>query len=161
MAEMSEFTCQALQIEQAATVFPLLREALPELDLKTWLRFARKALHRPAAGQCGIVVVHRQRRTFPCGVFVWRRERDLAQGDLLVAEHFIAVDVLDPEPVMAALVRELDVLAQRMGCAGIRTVLPGAGALADAGLRAAGHHVQGSTMWKPVSRKTAPNGKHD
>lgn len=149
---MSEFRCQALQPPQAATVFPLVREVLPGLDLKAWLRFARNAARRSQSAQSGIVVAYRDQRVFPCGMFTWRREADLAHGPLLVAEHFIAVDVLDPEPVMAALVEALDRLAVQLGCAAIRSVLPGEGALAGANLRAAGHRAQGATLLKKLPR---------
>jgi hypothetical protein len=159
---MSGFICHALQPEQAATVFPLVREALPGLDLKAWLRFARRLLQLQRSGQGGIVVAQRKPRTHPCGVFTWRREHDLTHGEVLVAEHFIAVDLLDPNPVMAVLVAELDLLAGRLGCTAIRTVVPGEGALAGTKLRAAGHRTQGATLWKTVSRADAmsPRCRH-
>lgn len=159
---MSGFICHALQSEQAATVFPLVREALPGLDLKTWLRFARRLLSQQRNGQGGIIVAHRRPRQHPCGVFTWRREHDLIHGDILVAEHLVAVDVLDPTPVMAVLVAELDLLANRLGCAAIRTVVPGEGALAGTRLRAAGHRAQGETLWKTVSTRfnVPPGSQH-
>lgn len=149
---MSEFKCEALQEAQAATVFPLVREVLPGLLLKDWLRFTRATLRRSTSAQAGIVVVHRGQRAFPSGMFTWRRISDPAHGTLLVAEHFVAVDVLDPEPLMAALVEELERLAKQLGCTAIRSVLPGEGALAGANLRAAGHSAQGATLLKKLEQ---------
>ncbi|ODU60136.1 MAG: hypothetical protein ABS99_03100 [Acetobacteraceae bacterium SCN 69-10] len=130
----------------------MIREALPGLDLKTWLRFAHRIAQPRRPGQSGIIVVHRRPRPLPCGVFTWRCEHDLVHGEILIAEHFVAVDLLDPAPVMAALVAELDLLARRLGCTAIRTVVPGQGALAITRLHAAGHRHEGEMLWKVVPK---------
>ena len=95
--------CEDLPPGQAGTVFPLLREAIPGLQLPSWLRFARRVTSPRRAGQSGIMVVRRAPRPMPCGLFLWRRDEDLTHGAVLVAEHLIAIDLLDTEPVMAAL----------------------------------------------------------
>ena len=100
--------CEELPADLAGTVFPLLREAIPGLLLPVWLRFARRASAPRRAGQAGIMVVRRAPRPMPCGLFIWRRDDDLEHGAVLVAEHLVAIDLLDPEPVTAALVQELE-----------------------------------------------------
>lgn len=142
--------CESLLPSAAGTVFPLLREAIPGLELQAWLRFARRATAPRRAGQSGIIVVRRAPRPMPCGLFIWRRDDDLEHGAVLVAEHLVAVDLLDPDPVMAALVRELEALAQRLGCGGIRTMVIRPDAPIAARLLAAGHASEGAAMWKSI-----------
>jgi hypothetical protein len=159
-------TCEELPALRAGTVFPLLREAIPGLDLQAWLRFARRispaprgGVRRPGpqrAGQSGIMIARRAPRPMPCGLFIWRRDEDLAHGAVLVAEHLVAVDLLDPEPVRAALVQELDALAQRLGCGGIRTMVIRADAPIAARLLAAGHASDGTAMFKALEPAAKP-----
>jgi hypothetical protein len=72
-----------------------------------------------------------------------------------VAEHFVAVDVLDPEAVMHALTGELDRLAKRLGCAAIRATVLRHDSIAESSLHAAGHRSDGATLWK-VLRDVEP-----
>ena len=148
--------CEDLAPASAGIVFPLLREAIPGLALDVWLRFARRITGPRRAGHSGIKVVRRMPRPMPCGLFIWRRDDDLKHGAVLVAEHLVAIDLLDPDPVMAALVGELEALAQHLGCGGIRTVVIKADAEIAARLLAAGHAKEGTAMWKPMD---APSGE--
>lgn len=150
MASMTGFTCQNLAPDQVYTVFPLVREVVPSLDLKAWNRIARKISNPKRADQAGIRVVLRSSRQMPCGLFLYRREIDLAHGPILVADHMIAVDVIDPESVMQALVADLEALAERLCCSAIRTMVFGQASLAASGLYAAGHRPEGATLWKPI-----------
>ena len=158
MASMSSFTCNNLMPDQVHTVYPLVREVVPSLDLKTWMRIAKRIANPRRADQAGIRVVLRSPRQLPCGLFLYRREYDLAHGPILMAEHIVAVDVLDPESVMSALVSELDALAERLGCSAIRTMVLGQATLAASGLYAAGHRPEGATLWKPIE-EAAPKRK--
>ena len=151
----SGLRCEELPPDSVGTVFPLLREAIPGLSLPVWLRFARRASGPGRAGQTGIMVVRRAPRPMPCGLFIWRRDDDLEHGAVLVAEHLVAIDLLDPEPVTAALVQELEALAKRLGCGGIRTVVIRPDAPIAASLLAAGHGKEGAAMWKPMAATAA------
>jgi len=155
-APLPGLRCEDLSPGQAGTVFPLLREAIPGLTLPAWLRFARRVAGPRRAGHSGIMVVRRSPRPMPCGLFIWRRDEDLEHGAVLVAEHLVAIDLLDPEPVMAALVAELEALAQRLGCGGIRTMMIRPDAPIAARLLAAGHAKEGAAMWKPVEGAGEP-----
>jgi len=95
-ASMTGFTTETIAAAQVRAVFPLLREAVPGLDLTTWLRFARSLL-RPRRARCGIVAVRRSARPLPCGLFLYHCETDLLHGLVLVADHFVAMDVLEPQ----------------------------------------------------------------
>src|SRR5919112_4437900 len=107
---MASFTITTLATDDIRAVFPLVREAVPGLELQAWLRFARPLTDPRRADQAGIVVARRTGRAFPCGLFCYRVDRDLECGQVLNAEYFVAVDLLDPEAVLTALVEELEAL---------------------------------------------------
>jgi hypothetical protein len=150
MASMSGFTSKNLSPDQVHTVYPLVREVIPTLDLKTWTRAAKRIANPKRMDQAGIRVVLRSPRQLPCGLFLYRREYDLVHGPILIAEHMVAIDVLDPQSVMSALVSELEILAERLGCSAVRTMVLGHASLATKGLCAAGHRPEGATLWKPI-----------
>jgi len=79
----------------------------------------------------------------------------LAHGAVLVAEHLVAIDLIDPDPVIAALVAELERLAQRLGCGGVRTMVIRPDAPIATRLLAAGHESKGAAMWKLVDGSPA------
>ncbi len=159
-ANPMNFRCENLTPDHVGTVFPLLREAIPGLSLQAWLRHAKRLAHPSRARQSGIIVVRRHPRPMPCGLFIYHRADDLTHGAVLVAEHLIAIDLLDAEPAMQVLVGELEALAQRLGCGGIRTIVIGADAPIAGQLHAAGHANAGAALWKPIEAEqgqgTAP-----
>ena len=148
MASMSGFTSRNLSPDQVHTVYPLVREAIPTLDLKTWTRAAKRIANAKRMDQVGIRVVFRSPRQLPCGLFLYRRDKDLGYGPILAAEYFVALDVLDPAPVVRALAEEMDALAQRLGCAAIRALVRRHSPAVDAGLREAGLVAEGAMLWK-------------
>jgi hypothetical protein len=127
---MADFTIDLLSRDQIRSVYPLIREAVVTIDLATWLRFARQLT---------------EGRMFPCGLFCYRVEDDLKLGKVLTADHFVAVDLLDPGAVLSALVGELDVLAKRLGCQAVRSLVHGGAPIVAGGLYAAGHRPEGAT----------------
>ena len=141
---MADLIIELLSRDRIRSVFPLVREAVATIDLATWLRFAWQLTAPRRVGQCGIVTVRRDGRTFPCGLFCYRVEHDLSLGKVLTADHFVAVDLLDPEAVLAALVGELDVLAERLGCGAVRSLVHGGAPTVAGGLYAAGHRPEGA-----------------
>jgi hypothetical protein len=147
---MSDITVQMLAPAQIRSVFPLIRQVVPTLDLTGWLRFARPLVkpRRPELG--GIVVAQRPPRPFLSGLFCYRQERDLAHGKTLIAEHFVALDLLDPEAIMAALLAELDILVNRFDCDAVRSVVHGSSPDIASHLAAAGHQPEASPLWKQM-----------
>ncbi len=79
----------------------------------------------PAGRDWAASVASRPPRPFPCALSGYREEQGLTRGKVLVAEHFVALDPLEPELVLAAPVNELDALAERFGCAAVRSVVHG------------------------------------
>ncbi len=160
---MADFTVESLRPDQIRAVYPLIREATPTVALPEWVRFARMLTGPRRAGSAGIVAARRAGRDFPCGLFCYRVEQDLECGKVLMAEHFVAVDLLDPAAVVAALVGELEGLGQRLGCSVVRSLVHCAEAELTGGLAAAGHSPDGQLLQKsllntpkPRQRRTRP-----
>jgi len=134
--------------DQIRTVYPLMREAVPGLDLRTWVSYARPVTNPRRAAREGIVAVRRVPRPLPCGLFLYRREHDLAHGIILATEYFVAMDLLDPAPVVQALANEMEALGKRLGCLSIRALVRQQSPAIEAGLQAAGLHTEGAMLWK-------------
>jgi hypothetical protein len=147
---MSTFAVENLRPDQIRAVYPLIREAMRATGLQTWIRFARQLMTPRRGGQAGIVAARRRGRDFPCGLFCYRVDNDLEHGRVLIAEHFVAIDVLGPDAVLSALVEELEALGKRLGCTAIRSVVHGGENSVAGGLAAAGHAPEGSLMLKPL-----------
>jgi len=156
---MADFIIEVLSRDQIRSVYPLVREAVPTLDLSAWLRFARQLTGARHKGQCGIVAARREGRTFPCGLFCYRVTDDLNLGRVLIADHFVAVDLLDPAAVLVALVEELDGLAKRLGCAAVRSLVHGGVPDVEDGLYAAGHRPEAASLLLKNLLET-PRGRH-
>jgi len=147
---MADITVQMLAPNQIRSVFPLIRQVVPTLDLPGWIRFARPLVNPRRAEIGGIVVAQRPSRAFPSGLFCYRQQRDLTHGKVLIAEHFVALDLLHPDAVLAALLVELDALGKRFGCNAVRSVLHGSAPDIAGRLTAAGHQPEASLLWKPM-----------
>ena len=153
---MSNVTTEILPPEHFRSAYPLIREALPSLDLQSWLRFARQTAAARKAGRAGIIAARRTGRTHPCGLFCYRVDHDLEQGRVLIAEHFVAVDLLEPEVVLAALVAELDALGRRLGCNAVRSLVHGTAPDVSGGLTDAGHTQAGTLLFKSLPAALPP-----
>ena len=147
---------ETLPPDQIRSAYPLIREAMPSLDLADWLRFARQTAGARKAGRAGIIAAWRAGRPFPCGLFCYRVDHDLTRGRVLMAEHFVAVDLLDAPAVLAALVAELDALGRRLGCNAVRSVVHGTAAEVSGGLARAGHTQAGTLLFKPLRTGDSP-----
>jgi hypothetical protein len=147
---MAAFTVTNLTPDEIRSVYPLIREAIPGLDLAAWLKFARQHTAARRSAHNGIMVARRAGRAFPCGLFCYRVDQDLERGRVLIAEHFVAVDLLDPQAVLAALVEELEALGKRLGCAAVRSIVHGGEGTVAGGLFAAGHAPEASLLGKSL-----------
>ncbi|HTW71226.1 MAG TPA: hypothetical protein VME47_15170, partial [Acetobacteraceae bacterium] len=156
---MSAFTVRTLAPDQILSVYPLIREAMPEVQLTAWTGYARRVTGR-RSHNAGIMAAWREGRSFPCGLFCYRVDKTLAQGRVLVAEYFVAVDLLDPKGVLAALVAELDALGNRLGCNAVRSVVHGGEQEIAGGLAAAGHAPEASLLLKALAADAALRPRH-
>jgi hypothetical protein len=148
------FSVEPLARGQIRAVYPLIREAIPGLGVAAWLRFAQTATNPRRKSNAGIIVARREGHDFPSGLFCYRVDPDPAHGKILVAEHFVAVDLLHPEDVLAALVDELDALGQRLGCKVVRSIVHHADV--EGGLAQAGHAMIGSILGKALTDHVGP-----
>lgn len=153
---MMSFIVEPLARDQIRAVYPLIREAIPGLGLTAWLRFAQSASGPRRSGQAGIIVARRKCHDFPSGLFCYRVDPDPALGKVLVAEHFVAVDLLHPEEVLAALVTELDALGERLGCKAVRSIVHREDV--EGGLAQAGHATIGSILGKALGDHSVTTG---
>ncbi len=151
---MAAFTVRTLVPDEIRSVYPLIREAMPAIDLAAWTEFARRLTGRRLSN-AGIMAAWRDGRSFPCGLFCYRVDKTLGQGKVLIAEYFVAVDLLDPKGVLDALVAELDALGQRLGCKAVRSVVHGGELEVAGGLAAAGHAPEASLLLKALADGTA------
>ncbi len=158
---MADFVLGELSREQIRAVYPLIREVVPTLDLASWVRFARQLTTPRRGGQSGIVVARREGRMFPCGLFCYQVGTDLERGKVLIADHFVAVDLLDPGAVLAALVDELDALAKRLGCQAVRSLVHSGRPDITDGLFAAGHRPEASLLLKTLLGAPSGGGFHE
>ena len=157
-----DFITEELTRQQIGSVYPLIREAVPTIDLPSWLRFAQQLTASRRGGQCGIIVVRRGGREFPSGLFCYRVEGDLQLGKVLIAEYFVAIDLLDSGAVLAALVEGLDALAKRLECGAVRSVVHGGASEIEDGLHAAGHRPEGALLLKRfLHASRGPRGFHE
>jgi hypothetical protein len=143
---------ERLRPEDIRTVYPLMREAAPSLSMPNWLNYARRLLRDAASPKKGILVARRRNLQHPSGAVCYRQERHIAYGDMLTAEHFIALDLLYPEDVLAALLAELDKIALLLGCSAIRSIVHGRRPETIDDLKSAGHHIDGVTLTKHVPK---------
>ena len=95
---MFRITVTPLAAAQIDSAYPLVREVAPDLTAAAWRRYARRAIGAAATGRAGILAARREGRPFPCGLVCYRKDEDLARGTVLVASHFVALDILDPHP---------------------------------------------------------------
>jgi hypothetical protein len=149
--QLGMLTVAPLTPDMFRTAYPLVRDAVPELDLTDWLRFARYAAS-PARRNQGILVAWRRRQPFPCGLCCWKNGRDLDHGQVLTAEHVIAVDILDPASLVDALLRELEVIAARLGCRALRSVVRPNSPVLSTRLLAGGHEPAARLFQKGLSK---------
>jgi hypothetical protein len=147
---MADIVVEPLTPDQIGPAYTLVFHTDPAIDFAAWKRLVRPMLRLAPSARQGVMIARRTGQRFPCGLVWYRRERDLGHGPVLWAEHFIAMDLLDPTPVVAALVKELEDLAQRLGCKVVRSVAHRRSTTVCAGLLAAGHQQGGVLFQKTV-----------
>jgi len=101
-------------LETAGQVYPLVRSLVPELELDSWLSFARRHIEGPETA--GIVGVRDERGYFH-GLFGYQVRHDVLTGPTLDVGLAMAVNLLDRTGAGAVLVRSIEALAVTLGCA--------------------------------------------
>jgi hypothetical protein len=154
---MHEFQVSRLVGGEARLVYPLIRESEPNVALDTWLSFARRT-GSPRARRTGIMVATRTGQRFPSGLFCYRCHEDLALGNVVTADYFVAIDILDPAPVVGAMVTALEKLGERMACHAVRSVVHRRADVLSDCLRISGHRVEATNFVKYLADVAAGIG---
>jgi hypothetical protein len=147
---MHKFHVHPLSGDDARSAYPLIREVEPELDLDSWLAFVRRVT-RPGADRMGIIVATRAGQRFPSGLFCYRCHDDLALGTVVTADYFVAVDILDPTPVVGAMVSELEVLGERLKCDAVCSIVHNRAETFGHCLRTSGHQMKAKRFVKRLA----------
>jgi hypothetical protein len=151
-AALAAVIVERLSRDRLPAAYPLMRQVAPALSLQRWMQYARKLAGGREPPRKGILVARRRGATYPSGAVCYHLERGMTHESILVAEHFIALDLLHPEVIHAALVAELESIAKMLGCTAVRSIVHGGGpALLDE-LRVAGHETEGVTLTKTIVR---------
>lgn len=110
------FTTFALGPDEIGVVFPLVHATAADIDLPRWRSFARRMIDaqaRPAYGAIGL----RNAAGYICGLLIYRAEHDLRHGAVLAVDLFAALDLLNEERPIRALMQVADAKARELNCA--------------------------------------------
>lgn len=149
--------------------FPLLQACDPTLSLETWTAFAAPLLsptpkaEQPGRGEPpehGILSVENE-QGYIAALFTYRCHPDLRLGRVLLAENFMAFDLLDPAACAHALVAALEQLSGQLRCSEVRSHISHGrtpdnrnGGLMAAVLAERGHGPCGRLFCKEVAQQT-------
>jgi hypothetical protein len=153
------FPTEPIRRDDILPAFPLIRSDVPTLALADWVRHARRAADRGEGGRSGIMVV-RGARPYPVGLFCWRIDHDIAGRRVLVAHHFVALELFDACPITRALVAGADRLAERLGCDSVESVVRREDGTMAACLESAGHRPSGRIYRKGIEH-SKERGLHE
>lgn len=142
-------TTAPLPPEQIPQALPLIQTVQPDLDLRTWRAFAQQLAAPEAAAEHGIVAA-RGENGYLLGLVTYRIRRESGCGPVLLAEHFVALDLIDRAPVATALIAALDQVGHRHGCAALHAILPRSQAGLLDSFRAAGYRPDGTVLCKRI-----------
>ena len=151
--------------DQFRTVYPLMREAIPTLSLAHWMRYARRLADTAVSAttetmtmssvKTGILVARRAGAAHPSGAVCYQLASHLEYGSVMRAEHFVALDALFPDIILAALLAALDGIAACLKCSAIQSIVNSRPRhVADEALlvelRIAGYRAEGVMLLKVV-----------
>ncbi len=144
---------RSLTPERVAQAFPLIQTALAKVTLEEWSNFATPLLASPAGQATGGVVTVNSEQDIIVGLCCYRVEKNLRHGAVLMADPFLALDLLDLKAVAYALADAIESLAREWRCTAIHTSLPATGVKGAENwlvrnLRSRGHQVESLRMCK-------------
>ncbi len=149
---MRNLETRPLTPERVAQAFPLIQTALPAVTLEEWRDFALPLANPAGQSASGVVTVISE-QDFIVGLCCYRVEKSLHHGAVLMADPFVALDLLDLKAVASALADAIESLAREWHCTAIHTSLPATGAKGAENwlvrnLRSRGHQVESLRMCK-------------
>ncbi len=149
---MRSLETQPLTPGRVAQAFPLIQIAFPEVSLEDWRAFATPPASAQSQTNGGIITVVSE-QGYIVGICCYRVAQDLQHGNVLMAEHFLILDLFDQQAVVHALADAAESLARERRCTAIHTSLPetevkGADAWLVRILRDRGHRFESLRMCK-------------
>jgi hypothetical protein len=132
---MNQYNLTRLRPEAARLAYPLVRAIEPLVDLASWIAYVRRA----QSERHGVMIATRHGCPFPSGLFCFRCSRELSPGNVITADYFVALDILDPAPLTDAMITALEKLASELHCDAIRSVVRGPGGALRETLLRRGH----------------------
>jgi hypothetical protein len=108
------FSIHALSADEVPVVFPLVNGAYPALDLKQWNDAARPFAQAPAEA-CGLLGLRGEGGYF-CGLLIYRCERHPWHEPRMGVDLFVALDLIDEGPAVAALLGAAEAKANALAC---------------------------------------------
>lgn len=153
---MTGIRIEPLTAARILQVFPLIREAVPQVRLEEWTRFARARTRSRGRDRIGIRVATADRNPYPSGLYCYRVETRLLSGNVLVADHFVAIDILDARPVLDRLIEDLEAIALRNECDEVHSIIRHRSTQTAQPLFAAGYHPQGMVFGKTLKGVARP-----
>jgi hypothetical protein len=116
------FSVRRLTARQAAQAFPLIQSIAPDLRLEDWKSFSTQ----PATEDMGTrgVIAARDERNYICGLACYHVVPHLRGRRLLIADHLIALDLVDRGGAIAALLGALEELAMLEKCGAVQAPAP-------------------------------------
>ncbi len=149
---MRSLDTRPLTPERVAQAFPLIQIAFPAVSLEDWRDFATPPARAQGQVDGGIITVDSE-QGYIVGLCCYRVAQDLRHRAVLLANHFLILDLIGQQAVGRALADAVESLARNRRCTAIHTSLPEAGVKgADDWLvrilRSRGHRVESLRMCK-------------
>jgi hypothetical protein len=120
---MKEFLVQALAATKITDAYSFARLTIPGLEPQDWRRYALNIINH-SGKKSGILIIRRKARPHICGLVSYHCETELQSGRVLQLRHLAAIDILDPNPILSALLNHLAGIALRLHCKLMRIRLP-------------------------------------
>ena len=117
---MRAFSIRPVTADLVEQAFPVVQAAAPDVTLEQWRAYATGS---PEEGTTGLTGAFNE-QDYIVGLFAYQREQHLHYGRILRICHLAAVDLVDAEPVLLALLQAIDDLAQSRGCGAILMATP-------------------------------------
>lgn len=150
------FFVQSLTENQLSQAYPLIQAVAPKLALQDWLAYGRSLCASNPARPGGVAAAFGG-DGYIYGVLSYWTEADLRHGPTLIVDNMVALDLIDRNGVIDALIGASDRIARQHGCNFVHVILSpardGAGEYGDsliAPLRRAGHEVDGVRLCRHI-----------
>lgn len=107
-----------LSPEHAAIVYPLVLAAFPTVELGQWRNYARTVMEAPP-DRVGILGLRNGAGYF-CGLLIYRNEREPWHEPRLSIDLFLALDLIEVETAIDALLTAAEAKAIALGCVAVQ-----------------------------------------